>query len=66
VLDHLGVWDKVLPLIEFTYNNNFHASIGIAPYEALYDKKCMTLYVGTKMGKQYWLGQSYYNKLQRR
>jgi len=42
VLDHLGTWDEVLPLIEFTYNNSFHASIGMAPYEALYGMKCRT------------------------
>jgi len=42
VLDHLGAWDEGLPLIEFTYNNSFHASIGMAPYEALYGKKCRT------------------------
>jgi len=42
ILDHLGAWDEVLPLIEFTYNNNFHASIGMAPYEALYGKRCRT------------------------
>jgi len=40
VLDHLGAWDEVLPLIEFPYNNKFHASIGMAPYEALYGRKC--------------------------
>jgi len=34
--------DEVLSLIEFTYNNNFHASIGMAPYEALYCRKCRT------------------------
>jgi len=42
VLDHLGAWDEVLPLIEFTYNNSFHASIDMAPYEALYGRKCRT------------------------
>ena len=42
VLDHLGAWDEVLPLIEFTNNNSFHASIGMAPYEALYGRKCRT------------------------
>jgi len=42
VLDHLGAWDEVLPLIEFTYNNSFYASIGMAPYEALYGRKCRT------------------------
>jgi len=42
ILDHLGAWDEVLPLIEFTYNNSFHASIRMAPYEALYGKRCRT------------------------
>ena len=42
ILDHLGAWDEVLPLIEFTYNNSFHASIGMAPYEALYGRWCRT------------------------
>jgi len=41
-LDPLGAWDEILPLIEFTYNNSFHASIGMAPYEALYGRKCRT------------------------
>jgi len=39
VLDHLGVWDEVLPLVEFAYNNSFHTSIGMAPYEALYGRR---------------------------
>ena len=42
VLDHRGSWDDLLPLIEFTYNNSFHSSIGMAPYEALYGRKCQT------------------------
>jgi len=42
ILDHLGAWDEVLPLIEFTYNNSFHASIGMAPYETLYGRRCRT------------------------
>ena len=32
----------MLPLIKFTYNNSFHASIGMAPYEALYGRRCRT------------------------
>jgi len=39
--DHRS-WDTLLPLIEFTYNNSYHASIGMAPYEALYGRKCQT------------------------
>ena len=29
-----------MPLIEFAYNNSYHSSIGMAPYEALYGRKC--------------------------
>jgi len=42
VLDHLNSWDEVLPLMEFTYNNNYQASIRMALYEALYGKRCRT------------------------
>jgi len=43
VLDSNQSWERSLPLIEFTYNNSFHASIGMAPYEALYGRPCRTL-----------------------
>nr|GEW32927.1 hypothetical protein [Tanacetum cinerariifolium] len=33
-------WKKHLPLVEFSYNNSYHASIKAAPFEALYDQKC--------------------------
>jgi len=62
MLDHLGTWDEVFSLIEFTYNNSFHASIDMAPYEAFYGKKCRTpmcwyqdgeaMMVGPKLLKQ--------------
>ena len=39
---HNGSWDSFLPLIEFTYNNSFHSSIGMAPYKALYGRRCRT------------------------
>ena len=42
VMEHQGAWDESLPLVEFTYNNSFHSSIGMAPYEALYGRKCRT------------------------
>ena len=35
-----GSWDDHLPLIEFAYNNNYHSSIHMAPYEALYWRRC--------------------------
>ena len=42
VIDFEGSWDKYLPLIEFSYNNSYQATIGMAPYEALYGRKCRT------------------------
>ncbi|GJS54028.1 putative reverse transcriptase domain-containing protein [Tanacetum coccineum] len=40
VIDLGSNWDCHLPLIEFSYNNSYHASIKAAPYEALYGQKC--------------------------
>jgi len=42
VLEQGGAWDGHLPLIEFTYNNSYHSSIGMAPFEALYGRRCRT------------------------
>ena len=39
-LDFQGSWDDHLPLIKFAYNNSYHSSIKMAPYEALYGRKC--------------------------
>ena len=42
VLYHMGSWSEMVPLVEFTYNNSYHSSIGMAPYEALYGRRCRT------------------------
>ena len=42
-LEFKGNQDDHLPLLEFAYNNNFHPSIGMAPYEALYERKYRSL-----------------------
>ena len=39
-LDLKGNWDDHLPLVEFSYNNCFQASIGMAPFEGLYGRNC--------------------------
>ena len=39
-LDFKGKWSELLPLVEFSYNNSYQASIDMAPYEALYGKPC--------------------------
>nr|GEV18818.1 reverse transcriptase domain-containing protein [Tanacetum cinerariifolium] len=33
-------WEKNLPLVKFSYNNSYHASIKAAPFESLYGQKC--------------------------
>nr|GFA37715.1 putative reverse transcriptase domain-containing protein [Tanacetum cinerariifolium] len=33
-------WERHLPLVKFSYNNSYHASIKAAPFEALYGRKC--------------------------
>ncbi|GJY00858.1 reverse transcriptase domain-containing protein [Tanacetum coccineum] len=40
VIDFGKGWERHLPLVEFSYNNSYHASIKAAPFEALYGRKC--------------------------
>jgi hypothetical protein len=35
-------WDKSLPYAEFSYNISYQAIIKMAPYEALYGRRCRT------------------------
>ncbi|KAG8501005.1 hypothetical protein CXB51_003048 [Gossypium anomalum] len=42
VLEFQGSWEKYLPLVEFAYNNSYQSSLKMAPYEALYGRKCCT------------------------
>lgn len=40
VIDFGGQWDQFLPLAEFAYNNSYQSSIEMAPFEALYGRRC--------------------------
>jgi hypothetical protein len=42
VIDFGDSWDDHLPLVEFSYNNSYHASIGMPRYEALYGRNFRT------------------------
>ncbi|GJS64432.1 putative reverse transcriptase domain-containing protein [Tanacetum coccineum] len=50
VIDFGKGWEKLLPLVEFSYNNSYHASIKVAPFEALYGRKCRSLVCWAKVG----------------
>ncbi|CAH9094978.1 unnamed protein product [Cuscuta europaea] len=59
VLDLQGSWDEHLDLIEFSYNNSYHASIGMAPYKALYGQKCRSPLCWGDIVDQVVLGPQY-------
>ena len=42
VISSKGSWEKWLLLAKFSYNNSYQASIKMAPFEALYGRKCRT------------------------
>ena len=42
--------------MEFTYNNSHQTTIGMAPYEALYGKKCRTPICWEDVGERKLLG----------
>lgn len=56
VLEQGGARDGHLSLIEFTYNKNFHYSIGIKPFEDLYGRRCMTPLCWHESGESLVLG----------
>ncbi|GKE01470.1 putative reverse transcriptase domain-containing protein [Tanacetum coccineum] len=47
-MDFSGSWDAHLPLVEFSYNNSYHAIIKCAPFEALYGQKCRSPVIWTE------------------
>ncbi|KAL3523596.1 hypothetical protein ACH5RR_016430 [Cinchona calisaya] len=51
-IDFKGNWDEYLTLIEFSYNNSYQASIGMAPYEALYGRKCRSPLYWDEVGEK--------------
>nr|GEY92734.1 putative reverse transcriptase domain-containing protein [Tanacetum cinerariifolium] len=53
VIDFRSSWDRHIPLVEFSYDNSYHASIKAAPYEALYKRKCRSLYARVSRQKSY-------------
>nr|GEV64101.1 putative reverse transcriptase domain-containing protein [Tanacetum cinerariifolium] len=50
------IYDKHLPLVEFSYNNSYHASIKAAPFEALYGQKCRSPICWSEVGESHLTG----------
>ncbi|KAL0561248.1 hypothetical protein IC582_001670 [Cucumis melo] len=56
VLEFSRSWDSHLHLMEFAYNNSYQATIGMAPFEALYRKCCRSPVCWGEVGEQRMLG----------
>ena len=55
-MEFRGSWDTHLPLMEFAYNSSYYASISMAPYEALYGRKCRTPVGWDEVGERKLVG----------
>jgi hypothetical protein len=52
ILEFPQKWDDCLPLAEFSYNNSYQESIKMAPFEALYGRRCRTLLNWSEPGER--------------
>ena len=56
VLTYSKKWDECLPLAEFSYNNSYQESIIMAPFEALYGRRCTTPLNWSEAGERNFFG----------
>ncbi|GKD37318.1 putative reverse transcriptase domain-containing protein [Tanacetum coccineum] len=60
VIDFGNGWDRHLPLVEFSYNNNYHTSIKAALFKALYGRKYLSPACWTEVSS--WKGVIHFGK----
>ena len=56
VMEFKGSWDTHLALMEFANNNSYQAIIEMAPFEALYGRKCRTPLCLDEVGERILVG----------
>ena len=56
VMEFPGSWDRYIPLMEFSYNNSYQASIGMTPYGTLYGRRCRTPACWTELNVHKMIG----------
>ena len=61
VLSSKGSWESWLPLAEFSYNNSYQESFKMAPFEALYGRKCRTPLNWVEPGERRYYGIDFMN-----
>ena len=52
-------WDACLKLVDFSYNNSYQESIRMAPFEALYGRKCRTPLNWVEVGDHGYFGPEF-------
>jgi hypothetical protein len=56
VLSYGAKWEDYLPFAEFSYNNSYQASMQMAPFKALYGRKCHTPFNWYEIGESQVFG----------
>ena len=56
VIEFKGSWDDHLSLIEFSYNNRYHSSIRMAPFEELHGRRYRSPFGWFEVGESPILG----------
>jgi hypothetical protein len=55
-LTYQDQWDECFPLVEFSYNNSYQESIKMAPFKALYGRRCRTPLNWSEPGERWFYG----------
>ena len=55
-LDYASIWDDNLPYVEFSCNNSYQASLKMAPFKALYGRRCRTPLLWDEVGDRQLFG----------
>jgi len=56
MIEFKGSWEDYIHLVEFSYNNSYQASIKMAPFEALYGRKCRSPICWDEVGERRLMG----------
>jgi hypothetical protein len=56
VLKYGSDWEKSLTHAEFSYNNNYQASLKMSPFGALYGRKCRTSLMWSEVRERSFFG----------
>ena len=66
VLLSKGSWESWLPLAKFSYNNSYQESIKMAPFEALYGRRCRTPLNWVEPGERRYYGIDFVNEAEKK